>query len=403
MLTKSLNYAYDFLLSTDAVVRFFINHLQAEHKMEDKSTLESRILSIHYMRGIAALLVVFFHFRFMLNNRYEIKNLGEIFAFGGFGVDLFFMISGFIICYATNKESSIINFITKRIFRIIPVYWFALLVLLVFSPAINLGMDFIKSAFLIQRDYSSGGPFFGYSTLVTAWTLSYEFAFYLLFMISMLISHRYRSYICSALILSTILITQFIYNGSVSYSGYVTASTGNAVIKLYSSPMMLEFVIGMLVYEFYKFEWSIIHNKHFKYIIGVAFWIAVSYAIGCYLSGHSKGHGLQGYGFPSLMLFFTFVIYEKANGLKFSQVLSSLGDWSYSIYISHFIILSLVPHVDLTLTIFRTSYGASKFVFLTLVTLVISKVMFETIEKPCSSLGRKLIKLLKSRRVYATN
>lgn len=371
--------------------------------MKEKSTVESRILSIQYMRGIAAILVVFFHFRFMLNNRYEIKNLGDIFAFGGFGVDLFFMISGFIICYSTQRESSVFNFIIKRIFRIIPVYWFALVVLLVISPAITFGADFIKSAFLIQRDYSSGGPFFGYSTLVTAWTLSYEFAFYLLFMVSIFFSHKYRAYICSALIVSIVFITQFIFNGSVSYSGYVTASADNAAIRLYSSSMMLEFVIGMLVYEFYKFEWNIIHNKHFKYIIRIAFWIAVSYAIGCYLSGHSKGHGLQGYGFPSLMLFFTFVIHEKANGIKFSQILSSLGDWSYSIYISHFIILSLVPHIDLTFTIFRTSYGASKFIFLTLVTLIISKVMFETIEKPCSSLGRRLIKIVKPRKDYATN
>lgn len=371
--------------------------------MEKKNTSENKILSIQYMRGVAALLVVFFHFRFMLNNRYEIKNLGDIFAFGGFGVDLFFMISGFIICYSTQRESSVINFITKRIFRVIPVYWFALLVLLVASPAVTFGMDFIKSAFLIQRDYSSGGPFFGYSTLVTAWTLSYEFAFYLLFMVSMLISHRYRSYICSALIISSVIVSQFIFNGSVSYSGYVTASADSAAIRLYSSPMMLEFVIGMLVYEFYNFKWGMIHNKYFKYFIKIAFWISFAYAVGCYLSGHSRGHGLQGYGFPSLMLFLTFVIHEKANKLKFNQALSRLGDWSYSIYISHFVILSLVPHMDLIFTIFRTSYGASKFVFLTIVTLIISKVMYDTIEKPCSSLCRKLLKAIKQKREYAIN
>lgn len=81
------------------------------------------ILSIHYLRGIAALLVVLFHFRDKLNNVYTQKDLGDLLFGGGLaGVDLFFLISGFIIVYSTKKKeiNNILFFFVRRAFRIYP-------------------------------------------------------------------------------------------------------------------------------------------------------------------------------------------------------------------------------------------------------------------------------------------
>ncbi|EJH5927203.1 acyltransferase family protein, partial [Escherichia coli] len=56
------------------------------------------VLSIHYLRGVAALFVVLFHLRSIIAGAYAQENLGDIlFDYGYFGVDLFFMISGFVI------------------------------------------------------------------------------------------------------------------------------------------------------------------------------------------------------------------------------------------------------------------------------------------------------------------
>lgn len=68
--------------------------------------MNGEIKTIQYLRGIAALAVVLFHYRFTLNefNQFDIKNLGNIlFSSGSFGVDLFFMISGFVITLSTKK------------------------------------------------------------------------------------------------------------------------------------------------------------------------------------------------------------------------------------------------------------------------------------------------------------
>lgn len=65
---------------------------------------ESEILSLTYMRGFAALSIVIFHMRGYLNNIYLKTDLGDfLFDKLNFGVDLFFIISGFIIVYATRK------------------------------------------------------------------------------------------------------------------------------------------------------------------------------------------------------------------------------------------------------------------------------------------------------------
>ncbi|WP_058962030.1 acyltransferase family protein [Type-E symbiont of Plautia stali] len=79
----------------------------------------NKIVSIHYLRGIAALLVVAYHNK---TSGYEASGNQDIFEYlfkgGAFGVDLFFIISGFIIAYSTkeNTENNLLNFTLKRLF-----------------------------------------------------------------------------------------------------------------------------------------------------------------------------------------------------------------------------------------------------------------------------------------------
>ncbi|RAY33797.1 acyltransferase, partial [Enterobacter kobei] len=83
----------------------------------------NKIQSIHLLRGMAALFVVLFHFRGYLNGVYAQKDLGTIlFGSGAFGVDLFFMISGFIIALSTQSITSKTVFAIRRFFRIYPAF-----------------------------------------------------------------------------------------------------------------------------------------------------------------------------------------------------------------------------------------------------------------------------------------
>ena len=82
-----------------------------------------KIVSIHYLRGIAALLVVAYHNKTSGYEGLSKENYFEyLFKGGAFGVDLFFIISGFIIAYSTQKSNkhNLIDFAIKRTFRIYP-------------------------------------------------------------------------------------------------------------------------------------------------------------------------------------------------------------------------------------------------------------------------------------------
>lgn len=85
---------------------------------------QQKIYFIEVLRGIAPLLVVGYHAAGPLVNAYaSFPMLGlDIFRNGNIGVDIFFMISGFIICYATQKVETrpLLSFVIRRFFRIYP-------------------------------------------------------------------------------------------------------------------------------------------------------------------------------------------------------------------------------------------------------------------------------------------
>lgn len=82
------------------------------------------IQTLQILRAIAALTVVLFHFREFLFA--EHPTLKACCAEGYLGVNLFFIISGFIMFHATQRNGNPWKFIGRRIIRIVPLYWLAL-------------------------------------------------------------------------------------------------------------------------------------------------------------------------------------------------------------------------------------------------------------------------------------
>lgn len=88
------------------------------------------VFSVHYLRGLAAVIVVCFHYRYYINDSFSNINLGDfLFSNGAYGVDLFFIISGFIICYSTRRPEKLpaLSFGLKRFFRIYPLLFASLI------------------------------------------------------------------------------------------------------------------------------------------------------------------------------------------------------------------------------------------------------------------------------------
>lgn len=92
------------------------------------------IHSIQYLRALAALMVIFHHSSAQIDiYRGTLKQVN----IGAAGVDVFFVISGFVIWFTTyNRKLSPAKFMLKRIIRVVPLYWFVTLAIVVAGTAI---------------------------------------------------------------------------------------------------------------------------------------------------------------------------------------------------------------------------------------------------------------------------
>ena len=84
-----------------------------------------RLKQFDALRGIAAISVCFFHIVKYL--KLEVTYFGKIFQFGYMGVDLFFIISGFVIYMSLKNTKCIKEFWISRFTRLYPTYWFSCL------------------------------------------------------------------------------------------------------------------------------------------------------------------------------------------------------------------------------------------------------------------------------------
>ena len=110
-----------------------ITKLNTEMNMQ--KMLPGKIYNIQSLRGIAAFLVLLSHLYTMEKNIWGDQILSSAFRMGMSGVDLFFVISGFIMVYVTRNWNGgelyrIREFLFARITRIYPLYWFVSLITL---------------------------------------------------------------------------------------------------------------------------------------------------------------------------------------------------------------------------------------------------------------------------------
>jgi peptidoglycan/LPS O-acetylase OafA/YrhL len=150
-----------------------IKHHQSSSSM-NKELQSDRVQELDALRGIAALSVVFFHFTMgMPQAQYGFKC-------GTTGVELFFMISGFVILMSLNKVKNSKEFIVNRISRLYPTYWacvtFTFLLILITKMGMLNGGDIVKyiaNLTMFQfyfRIKNIDGPY---------WTMIVEMLFYM--------------------------------------------------------------------------------------------------------------------------------------------------------------------------------------------------------------------------------
>lgn len=194
------------------------------------------INNIQALRAFAALSVVLLHiFGHTAQHAGDGSVIADFFEnWGNCGVDVFFVISGFIMVYMQHKNpKSAAEFIKNRAKKIIPLYWsvslvFVLLLVLLPSAFRHATFDWkhsLTSFLFVSRAFG-----FNFPILDPGWTLEYEMFFYILFGLSLSIKK-----------ISTMLSVPFILLAGVLFTDL--------------NPIVLEFAFGMLAGLFYVKGW----------------------------------------------------------------------------------------------------------------------------------------------------
>jgi peptidoglycan/LPS O-acetylase OafA/YrhL len=147
-----------------------------------------RFQELDSLRGIACLLVLLFHY----TNRYsEIFNTNITsslinFKYGGLGVDLFFIISGFVIFLTIKNTTKPLDFVFKRFSRLYPTFWVCMFITFFIVKSSDL-IDYHRSFSDLLINLTMIPDIFGVKRIDGVyWSLLPELAFYLLMLIMIL-------------------------------------------------------------------------------------------------------------------------------------------------------------------------------------------------------------------------
>lgn len=326
-----------------------------------------RFTEIDALRGLAALAVVLFHYTTRYEERFgEVSGgFSEIFSLGEYGVQLFFIISGFVIYMSILKVKSVSDFAIKRSFRLYPAYIFA--VILTFTVVSLASIDQLKIDIMpalinltMFQDFLGAPRVDG-----VYWTLRVEMTFYILMAILLFfkVEKKVMPIVISWLAFSVII--QLIHR---NIDTEMTATIREFSIASFSHM----FIIGIMFYCIWQ------HGNQLKYHAVIAMCIAYDLAF------MSVENALITTAFVAT---FYLVINNKLQFLS-SRVLVFFGTISYPLYLIHqnigYVIINQLHAMGFTHPIYT--------VMLIGATVLAAYLIFRYIETPVQNALYKLYK-----------
>lgn len=278
------------------------------------------------MRGIAALSVVCGHV-------ISVSASGQIgidrnIAVGALavlqsGVDVFFVISGFIIATGasslglTRGRKGAFEFAANRFARIYPIYWIVLTAAVISSYWISLGLPVDGDKLTIDQILlNTSANYF----VPPAWSLYFEVSFYAAMAVVVLLAPSYVFMISLTGLAAVALLDAL----AVSLPG------------VWSNPLTLEFGLGVIIAAVVragvvKLAWTC--------LIGAAAAFTIGGYLHIYCAPVANGWRAATFGVGAALLIYATVAAEL-RGQKFPLSLQYLGNMSYSLYLWHFLILT---------------------------------------------------------------
>ncbi|MGI3901768.1 MAG: acyltransferase family protein [Janthinobacterium lividum] len=288
-----------------------------------------KLSNIQVLRGLAALAVVVFHARDEVDGVGIATHLPSLIG-GAFGVDVFFVISGLVMVHASvplfGRARSALPFFTKRLARIVPLYWAVTLLFVASNPAVARGglghAAFAKflALSLAFAPYLAPVNDDSFPVYPLGWTLDYEMAFYLCFALVLVLPRRGA---VAAL--------------AIGFAGLVTANLLMPLpqwLSYLGASQILEFVAGLLIAEMTLSGWRLPRWAAAALVLGGL--VAMVAAVPSMDQWWGAWRGVV-WGLPAAAIVGGMALVPETGepGLV-RRGLERLGDASYALYLVHY-------------------------------------------------------------------
>lgn len=349
------------------------------------NTKREKLHSLQTLRFIAAFSVLFGHLM-MEAHKFgllgdEAYQLIDIFPWGS-GVDLFFIISGFIIHYISKSIPPTITetktFLLRRLIRVVPIYWFYTLLMVVailcFGSILNdssLSYNHVVASFMFIPWTNSSDII--RPILAQGWTLNYEMLFYVIATLALFWAPARRKKVI-LICLSLLHLTAIIIPSETVFDRFL------------SNSIILEFALGMWLCEYYLKHRSLKTPLSFALILLGLIWLTFV----SYLFPDPTNYRFLTRGVPSGFIAAGVLMlpYLQREGGSCMRTISLLGDSSYSLYLSHPFILVTLGYMFGLLEITNLVFYTFTSILACLIASILSYIL---LEKPMMHASKRLL------------
>lgn len=293
--------------------------------------MDQKIVNIQAVRAVAALAVLASHLHAFEAARSAAPLLPSAMFYGFAGVDLFFAVSGFVMVLVTRgrfgrpREAG--AFLFSRAWRIYPPYLLFTAIALVGVAAIGEWDERLAASPLVPSltlwPIAPALP-----VLQVGWTLTHELYFYLVFALMLLAPQR----------LLPVLLALW---GVIVLGGWMAGAGGAGSVALVAfNPMTLEFIAGafaglLVASGRRRLGWPALAAGSLGLVAG-SLWLGPELPA----AFEDYARRTLAYGLPCALTVYGAACVEVDRGAKASAAWVALGDWSYSLYLLHFILLA---------------------------------------------------------------
>lgn len=352
---------------------------------------QDKLASVQALRGLAALAVMLFHFRWNINLSYP--SLGDqLFGWGAVGVDVFFIISGFVITLSAKKLTPGLSaagvFLKHRARRILPAYFIILLITFLLSGAMSTfhypeKVSNLISAITFSPIDANHAPFYvddsGFYGI--RWTLNYEVLFYLVMAVCLISKYRWPL-LFGMFSLSLVVLPMLSgHSPTLDVSGY---QFNSAYLNLMTNPIIWMFLVGVAFGLVYPYTKNL--NGQLRISILIVSIIVIGY---CILFSPSWGHGMTMSGLYLSILFIAVVLNDELITKCIPSFFITLGEISFSLYLIHTL---MNGGIGKRFEDIGVADGMPRFALSCVVSIVLAYFSYRFIERPVSRRKKETVK-----------